>query len=460
MLETAIKTIKKYNMLNKGDGVVVGLSGGADSCALFHLLLELQEEYELRLYAVHVNHGLRGAEADRDEAFVRRLCSAAGVRLTVESFDVAAYARKNGMGGEEAGRLLRYEAFARAAEAGRPSKTAVAHNMNDNAETFIMRACRGSGLKGLCGIPPVRGSIIRPLIECSRQQIERYMKQGPFEYITDSTNLEPVYTRNRVRLDIIPALNESVNMNAAENIARTSRLLSEDEDFIEGEAGKAYSYALERAEAGAVWLSREGLKKLHPAVFSRVIRRAVLEVKGGFRDISSAHIESAAELVHMESGRRAALAGGVAIENEYGSLRVSLSDADAAPEFHYEIAFNQTIFIKELGKYVHLSSNSDKKVGIPPNVYTKAFDYDKIKNSFSRLDIRTRRAGDKIATAGGTKKLKKLFIDMKIPRSIRNRALVLAGGGEALWVEGTAVSASFAADGKTVNKAYFYLWEA
>ena len=177
MLKKAEETIKKYNMIQNGDKIVAALSGGADSVALLCFLCELRKKLDISVYAVHVNHGIRGKEADGDCEFCQKLCQRLGVEIFVKNAYIPKIAAQTGMGSEEAGRKVRYEAFNEVMKKTGAKKTAVAHNLNDNAETVIMRICRGSGAKGLSGIPPVRGNIIRPLINCSRADIEKYLKE-------------------------------------------------------------------------------------------------------------------------------------------------------------------------------------------------------------------------------------------------------------------------------------------
>ena len=220
MYKKALATISKYHMLKKGDSVVLGISGGADSVALLHLLCKQREELNLTLFVVHINHGIRGVEADRDEGFVRKLCARWRVNFKAETFDVPKMAKEMGITEEECGRHVRYEAFENCLKANNASKIAVAHNLNDQAETLVMRLCRGTGLTGLSGIAPVRGHIIRPLIECSREEIEAYLEELHQPYCTDSTNLKEDYTRNKIRLNLLPYMEKEMNAGVIRNLAK------------------------------------------------------------------------------------------------------------------------------------------------------------------------------------------------------------------------------------------------
>ena len=207
MENKALKTVEKYNMLSYGDKIVIGLSGGADSSALFHFLVSLREKYGLTIIACHVNHMLRGAEADRDESFVRSLCESEGVEFKLLRVDVAAIAQRNKESTEKCGRDIRYAFFDEIASSC-GGKIATAHTASDNAETVLFNMTRGCGIKGLCGIPPVRDNIIRPLIEVTRSEIEEYCNRNGLKYVDDSTNFTREYTRNKLRLDVVKVLKE------------------------------------------------------------------------------------------------------------------------------------------------------------------------------------------------------------------------------------------------------------
>ena len=262
--EKILTAIRQYDMLSGCKSVTVALSGGADSVALLHSVKMLQQELEVELSACHVNHNLRGEESDGDEAYVRSLCQELGVPLQVFSVDVSGSVAKH-QSVEERARELRYEAFARmSGELG--SKVATAHNACDNTETVLLNLLRGTGLKGLCGIPPVRDYLIRPLILCTRDEIEGYCSENRLRYVTDSTNASTAYTRNRIRLELIPRLLE-INPSLHEGVGRMTFALSEDSRFLEDMAKSAIS----EAKMGEGVYSREKLNSLPDPVLHRVI---------------------------------------------------------------------------------------------------------------------------------------------------------------------------------------------
>ena len=230
MITKVLRTIEDYQMLSPASQVVVGVSGGADSMALLHLLWGHRRLCPaLKVTAAHVNHCLRGEESDRDEAHVREYCQKEKIPLDVLKIDVRAEAQSRKLGLEACGRAVRYEFFQRLA--GNGGLIATAHNLSDHVETVLLHLARGAGLRGLCGIPPVRGNIIRPLIGCTRQEIEAYCRDNEIPYVTDSTNLKTEYSRNKIRLQVLPVLKE-INPSLEEAVGRMAQGLREDDDYL------------------------------------------------------------------------------------------------------------------------------------------------------------------------------------------------------------------------------------
>ncbi|MCL1883833.1 MAG: tRNA lysidine(34) synthetase TilS [Defluviitaleaceae bacterium] len=418
MPETMRKTIEKYKMISRGDSVIVGLSGGADSVALLCGLKALREELGIgEIIAVHVNHNLRGTESDADEAFVRGFCEKHGVELVVYSADVKGFAVEKKLGIEEAARKTRYDLYEKARQKFSADKIAVGHNLDDNAESIIMSLCRGAGLKGLGGIAPVNGNIIRPLIETARAEIEKYLCSEKIEFITDTSNASNEYTRNRVRNLIIPLLEAEINPNVKATITRNAELLRDDEDFLD-----IYSKNIMPQN-----INIPKLITLPPAISRRVIRNAIAQVNAGLTDITAAHVSAVLELATLQTGREIHLPC-VIVTREYDKL-VFRKASNSAKGFYYELKKNSTVYIPEIDKSITLSQKSTQN-------YTKTFCYDKITKP---LVLRTRRAGDKISfkNAEGrifTKKLQDYFTDEKIPKSRRDEIPLLAHGSEILWI--------------------------
>ena len=262
--EKVLQAVNEYKMLKPKDKVIVGLSGGADSVTLLHCLYSLKETLDIELFTCHINHNLRGDDSDRDQKFAEDLCESLDIPLRVFSVDVKGALQKH-QSTEEIARKLRYEKFSEyAKDIG--AKVATAHNACDNSETVLLNLIRGTGLKGLCGIPPVRDCFIRPLICCTREEIEEYIKANSLKYVTDKTNFSTDYTRNKVRLQLMPLLLE-MNPSFHRGVSRTVSALRKDSGFLEEMAVSALDGA--RIEEGVY--SSEKLALLDPPVFSRAV---------------------------------------------------------------------------------------------------------------------------------------------------------------------------------------------
>lgn len=454
MYNKVIETIKKFNMLNNGENVVVGLSGGADSCALTHILARLSEKMDLHITAVHINHGIRGEEAERDERSAEEFCRRLNIEFIAYHCDIPSEAAKRGIGEEEAGRLVRYEKFYETAEKKNGAKTAVAHNINDKAETLIMNLCRGAGMKGLAGIKPVGGSIIRPLIFCTRDEIEKYCDDNNIEYCTDSTNLQNEYTRNKIRNILLPWLSENINPAAAMNMANASELLREEEEYLESKAQEQYKKLLKDSDDGFVSLNADGLASEHGVIRRRVLRIALRSLRPDMRDFGRKHTESAEDILMGDTGRRISLPGGITVSKGYGLINI-LYDREKQGAFCYDIEPGKKYFIKETESYVLLSLNEEKNIKNAVNICTKKIDYDKIKD---KIQLRTRQTGDFISIKNGRKKIKDIFIDDKIPSDKRDSYPLLVCGKSVIIV-GNRLGTDYYVGQDTKNILYIYIWE-
>ena len=466
MEQKVIDYIKLNNMLSHGDGAAVGVSGGADSMCLLNILISLKEELDLKLLALHVNHGIRGASADADEHFVEAFCVQKGIDFKAIHADVPAMAKEEGLTEEEAGRNLRYESFEKACLESGFQKIAVAHNSDDNAETVLFNIARGSGISGLRGIAPVRSlgdlTVIRPILCCSRKEIEDYLGKKGIEYRTDETNLTGEYSRNIVRNRILPMFKEEINAGVSGHIAELAAQAAELEEFV----GEATEDALKKAEedgllsvtynetgeAVRIDIDVNTLTAMKRALKNAVIRRLTGRIAGRLKDIESVHIKSAEGLLGASVGKRIDLPYGVVVRRDYTSLifekninnAKGLRDVDK-PVFS-QIAIDTGAFPLEYdlpnGKKAVLTLiPCEKNLNIPRNDYTKFFDYDKIKGN---IEFRTRREGDYLLIKGisGTdgelhrKSLKTALIDMKIPAECRDELVLLAEGDHVLWIVG------------------------
>ena len=435
--------MEKFHMFPRNGKIIVGLSGGADSVALLHVLCGLKEEFQWEITAVHIHHGLRGEEADGDASFAEAFCEKLGVSCIVRKYDVKAEAEKRKMGEEETGRLLRYEVFRELA--GVDGRIAVAHHRKDQAETLLMRLCRGTGLTGLVGMAPVRENICRPLLFCSREEIEEYCKEHGLAWREDASNQEEKYTRNKLRLKVLPVL-EEVNPKAVEHISETAELLALDEDFLEQQASACYEDAKMDAPAGEVHLNRTKLQELHPAMKKRVLRKAMAEFLSA--DVSQVQIQALEDLLENETGKSRDFLGGIRVENQYDSMVFSL-EKEKTEGYCYVLPVGEEIFVSEKNMTVMAWLSEKYEVDSED---TKCFDFDKVSG---KLFCRTRKPGDLIALKNGRKKIKDLFIDEKVPRSERDILPLITVGEEVLWAKGLRVSENFRPDDDT--KIYLYI---
>ena len=411
--------MKAHRMAEEGEGVLAAVSGGADSVCLLWVLKELSEELGLHVAAFHLNHGLRGEEADRDEAYVRTLCRELSIPLSVVRENVTEYAADKGISEEEAGRNLRYFHMEQAAGRFSCEKKATAHHKDDTVETVLLNMFRGSGLRGLGGIRPVRNSIIRPLLCLTREEIEAYLRETGVSWCEDSTNRECRYVRNRIRNELFPWVRENINDRAGEHILNIASLASRADEYFYDQAEKILS-------EGNPFSIRTEVFDRQPDILKEYLVRAMISgVSENQRDISSKHIEAVCNLKGPGSGCEVMLPFGLKARRGYEILEIrrqeEVSDVD---EDHMRVVMR--------------TFSCEKDLEIPKNQYTKWFDYDKIKDT---LSVRNRKSGDYFLISGGKRKLlKRFFIDEKIPEERRGTIKLLTEGSHVLWVIGYRIS--------------------
>lgn len=411
-----------------GQTVICAVSGGADSVAMLHVLLSVGRELQLKIEAAHFNHHLRGAESDRDEAFVRSLCETWNVPLHIGSGDVVSRAEATGESIEEAARKLRYAFFESLGKT-----VATAHTADDNLETVLLNLLRGTSLKGLCGIPETRGQIIRPMLSATRAEIERYLEENALSHVEDSTNAENDCVRNRLRHQIVPLLKEE-NPSAAQSVLRMSELLSQDEAYLQGLADEA----LLRAKSGCAYRCND-LRQLPQTIRTRAIRTMLASIHAP--KLSSAHILSVDRLLFSEDPSAAvSLPGSFTAMREYGLLQIRQEPPPASFR-PVQIPLNGCVTIPELSLLVRTQRIEKYD---PNEKYFSTFlcRYDMIGKSNS-LWIRPRATGDAMMLPGGKRSLKKLFIDRKIPLSRRALIPVITDGSQILAVSSVGVSADY-----------------
>ena len=503
MLKTVKQYIAEQGLWQSGDAVLVALSGGADSVCLLTVLKQLSEEgirppvsggeagacgreskaasdsqesdcvRAFQLRAVHVHHGIRGAEADRDEAFVRALCEQLDVPLFVAHCQVPAYAKAHRLSEEEAGRVLRYQVLEEQADrlqaeflAGSQVKIALAHHRDDNAETILHHLARGSGLTGLAGIRPVQGRRVRPLLCVGRAEIETWLNEHGYAWCEDSTNRSAEYTRNRIRNQVLPMLKSAVNEQAEEHIVQAGQIIGQADDYLRQQAAEIWMQAWKQKpechSASAAGNDREvsGTKRgsgpgtadggnqveiplavfrKQPDILNTYLIRHMLEfLEPGWKDITYRHFGQIAELAAKQVGSHLDLPGNLFAQTGYETLIIGKTAQKTGQPGESSLPVLQmTIFSRQ------------KDQEIPKNQYTKWFDYDKIKGT---LSVRTRRAGDYlILPSGGRKTIARFMIDEKIPKEKRDSILLLAEEDHVLWVVGYRISEYYKIEQHTQN---------
>ena len=447
MVKKVSEYMQKYHMLEEGDTVIVGVSGGADSVCLLSVLSNLRETMQLSLVAGHVNHMYRKT-AKRDEKYVEDLCRKWDIPCKILRVDVSAVAEERGMSFEEAGRMVRYEFFEQLKNDFGADKIAVAHNLEDCSETMLFHLFRGSNLKGLGGISPVKDRIIRPLMNVSRIDIEAYLKEKQLEWMEDETNASTDYSRNRIRHNIIPEA-ELICSGAAVRMAETAEELRLTETYLEKQTGLAYYECCEKTDGG-IFVDLKQFGRLHPAIKSRVFYKVLEQNAKETRNLGRIHVQELLKLCDLQPGRCIDLpyrmcahrtAEGILVrkEPECGEISTEVSllsrkDLEAGKEIVFEADGLGTVKAR-------LLFNCELK-NIPQKTYTKWFNYDKITKC---AVFRKRMEGDflVIDDAGNHKKLKEYFIQEKIPAYKRNDVWILADGNHVMWIPGYRISAFY-----------------
>ncbi len=476
-LDKIRNTIREYSMILPGERIVAGLSGGPDSACLLHALCCLREELAIgAICAVHVNHGLREDEAQRDEAYSRQLAEDLGADFRVFHFDIGAEAAQERVSSETAGRKARYRAFETACADFGAERIATAHNSNDQAETILMRILRGTGIHGLSGIRHCRRAgrrtVIRPLLDIGREEIEAYCRSCGLIPVRDHTNDEAVYTRNKIRLELLPYLRENYNPDISSALVRLGRLAADDDDYLEQVTGKIMLKHWNQEEKT---LSADALPGLHPALAKRAVREAAGR-SGADSDLGEKHIRGVLSLASgKKEGKETDLTGGYYVRYSYAKLwflrrtdRIPAEDTAGRTGFTCTASFpeerlekNGTAEIFLGGRAVKLrlirsaeekeaekeAAGSGKrcsaggKSGRGGAVFSRTvcLDWKKLKEQ-DNVIFRFRQPGDRIRPRGmkGHKKLQDFFVDRRIPKHLREQVPLLASGREILSAGGEA----------------------
>ncbi|MBI5050126.1 MAG: tRNA lysidine(34) synthetase TilS [Nitrospirae bacterium] len=459
LLKKVKNTISKYSMLSHGDHVLIGLSGGADSVSLTLILTKLRRDFNLSLSAVYINHGLRPEETKNEESFCKALCDNLAVDFFIKTADVEEYAKDRKLNIQEAARELRYQAYEGLSDEINASRIALGHNADDQTETVLMRLLRGSGRRGLSGIPPVRGKIIRPLIEIERREIEDFLSvnsslithHSSLSFMIDSSNLKKDYLRNKIRLTVVPELKKQ-NPSLVKGICRVADIAREEDAYLELIVTKTLMKLVSRKNKEAIELFLLPLETMDRAILRRVLRRAIDSVKG-LKGIDFVHIEDIIRLIKSgRSGNRLNLPEGVRAVKRYSTLLLTSMPALKLLPCTFTVPGEQVL--KDIG--ITLTAQvSENKGDESSEIHTgydgrsaAVFDLDSIHPP---LMVRARKDGDYFYPSGFgmKKKLQDFFVDNKIPKEDRDAIPVLVSGEDIIWIVGHRADERFRAKDDT-----------
>lgn len=459
MQKKVLETIRQKKLIKSGDNIVIGVSGGHDSMALLHCLIYAKKKIDFKLNIVHVNHGVRGEYAKRDEDFVKQQAELLNINYFTKKVDMVSYGKQMGITSEEAGRELRYGFFREILNKSGGGKIAVAHNKDDQAETLLMRIFRGSGIDGLKGMDFLVDDIIRPILNISRTEIEDYIDKNEIETVSDHTNFMPIYTRNKIRLELIPYIKNNFNPNLTDSLWRMSQISKIDSEFLEEVSLDKYNYVLNKKSNNGIILNGSLFYEQHESIKQRIIRRAIFDLCGDLQGFGEEHILSVKKLfVSGKTGKSINLPRDIIAKVDYNNLIIQNKNNSIIKSYKYplDIAYNE---IEDLDYKLKLEVFSIEEIDCLKNDRLNQFlDLDKIKG---KIAIRNRRKGDRFIPYGmeGSKKLKDYFIDEKISKDLRDKIPLIVDEENILWIVGYRSNNLYriTEDTKRVLKISFYL---
>ena len=440
--------IKKYSMLRHGDRVLVGVSGGPDSMALLDILNELKNEFNLQLAVAHLNHGLRGKESNRDEDFVKRMTKIYGLKCYSKKLR-RGFLKMKGVSPEESARKARHKYFEFLLKKKRFTRIALGHTADDQAETVLMRFLRGSGLRGISGIPPVRksGEIIRPLIGIWKTDVKTYLKQKKIDYVIDSTNISQDFLRNRIRNNLIPYLEKNFNPNIKNNLVRMAEIFSMEEKMLD-----RFTKMIEKdvllVSGDSAFVNLEKFNLFDRGARIRLIQKAIETILGDLKQFGSAHFENILSLASGSTpNTEIALPRSLICGREYNRIKIytkkDIKNNKLSEKINVKLNINGKTILALSGMTIKskvVLRNKIKSLIDPDNL--AYLDLDKLAEP---LFFRNYIDGDRFIPLGsqGSKKLKDFFIDEKVPKDIRRRIPILISGSSIAWVAGYRIDERF-----------------
>ncbi len=446
IIEKIETNIKKHNLIKEGQNIIIGLSGGPDSVMLFHGLRTVKEKKNFNIYAAHINHLYRGEDAYKDEEFVRKLCKDFNIKLYIKRKNASILAKENKITEEEAGREIRYGFFNKILKEIGGGLIATAHNKNDQAETLLQRMIRGTGIEGLTGMDYKQDNIIRPLLNIDKEEIINYLETNNFKYCIDKTNAEPIYGRNKIRLELIPYIEKRFNKNFQDTIFRMSQNMKDDYKIIKQQVEKNFSECLISKDQERIILDINTLKNYSKGIRSRILRNSIEHIKGNKIDVERKHIDYLdGFMLKKETGKSIDLGNNVVGETSYDKLIIR--NKDRIKDFVYNLK-KGTNFIQEINISIKVSQNGNNSINEDKN--SILIDSDKIKG---KLKVRNRQNGDKFQPLGmkGSKKIKDYFIDEKIPAKLRDEIPLVCDDENIIWIVGYRMNHNYRITEKTLN---------
>lgn len=435
-----LNNIEQFNMLEDGDRIIACVSGGMDSVFLLYNLYHLKKRYNLDIVVAHVNHGVRKT-AKRDEDFVRGLAEKMNLEYRVKHIKMNEYAKENKMSSEEAGRLLRYDFFR--SLAGKNAKIFLAHNANDQAETVLYRIIRGTGIKGLCAMEYIDNNLYRPMLDIKRTEIEQYIMENEILYVQDETNFSDIYARNKIRLKIIPYIEENFNDNFVDSLIRLSDISRDNYDYID----KKVNELMKNYYDNGIILT-DKLNKYHEYILSEFLRAYILKETGSLEGITSKNVSDIVKMIKNNKNSSVTLPKNLIMVKSYNNLYILKNEETLSEK---EIILKDGLNRTKFGNiYIERSKYYKKGKNIV------SIDSSKVKGD---LRVRKRKNGDRFVPFGmnSEKKLKDFFIDLKIDRYLRDKIGIITDENEIIWVMPYRLSNNYAVDNETTEFINIYL---
>ncbi|MFH1453325.1 MAG: tRNA lysidine(34) synthetase TilS [Armatimonadota bacterium] len=448
MLRNIIQAAEKYNLINPGEKTILAISGGPDSVFLLDFFSKIRKKYNLQLYVLHINHSIRKKESGEEAVFVKNMAKKLNLPFYYYKEDVPEYAKAEKLSLEEAARNTRLRIYNELLKKLKADKVATGHNSDDRAETVLMRIIKGTSPSGLAAMEPCSGKIIRPLIEVKRKDIITYLKKNKIKYVIDKSNKDTKFFRNKIRHKLIPLLEEEYNPNIKESLIKLSSLAGEDEEALQSAVLKKLN-KLSSVYKDKIEIDITDINNEHPSIIKRIIKSAIKTYLGHAKDITNYHYEKIYNFLKDQKGeKKLNLPDGLTAVKSYNKLtfhKKTEKKHNILKQFRFTVPGRYNI----KGWDITVSTSLVEKIKAKPDSNTAYFDFDKLNTD--TLILRQRKDGDIFIPFGmkGRKKIKDLFIDLKIPLEKRNNIPIITAENNIIWVTGYRISEKYRVDKNT-----------